>query len=133
MRDIYEKYFPPITIYEQMVDIQRDIDEKIENCIYEAVLNVGVDVDKEELLKALKYDREQYAKGYFAGRQALNTSHLEYSLCSDDNSTEIFFAKDREAAEKCLKYYQESLPHRHFYIKRRLVSDWERCEDEDCS
>ena len=26
--------------------------------------NLGIDVDKEELVRALKYDREQYQKGY---------------------------------------------------------------------
>lgn len=37
---------------------------QIEGEIYKAVMDVGVNVDKEELLKALQYDREQYQKGY---------------------------------------------------------------------
>ena len=37
---------------------------QIEGEIYKAVMNVGVNVDKEELIKALQYDREQYQKGY---------------------------------------------------------------------
>ena len=32
--------------------------------ILKAVQRVGVNVDKDELLKALKYDRDQYSKGY---------------------------------------------------------------------
>lgn len=36
----------------------------LEGEIYKAVQNVGVNVDKDELLKALQYDREQYKKGY---------------------------------------------------------------------
>lgn len=32
-----------------------------------AVQNVGVDVDKEELIKALQYDRNQYEKGHKDG------------------------------------------------------------------
>lgn len=36
----------------------------IEGETLKAVQNVGVIVDKEELLKALQYDREQYQKGY---------------------------------------------------------------------
>lgn len=35
-----------------------------ENEICKAVQNVGVNVDKNELLKALQYDRGQYQKGY---------------------------------------------------------------------
>ena len=36
----------------------------LEGEICKAVQNVGVNVDKEELLKALQYDRGQYQKGY---------------------------------------------------------------------
>ena len=44
--------------------IQTQMRNQIEGEIYKAVMNVGVNVDKEELLKALRYDREQYQKGY---------------------------------------------------------------------
>ena len=44
--------------------IQTQMRNQIEGNIYQAVMNVGVNVDKEELLKALQYDREQYQKGY---------------------------------------------------------------------
>lgn len=36
----------------------------IEEEIYKAVMRVGVNVDKDELLKALAHDRNQYQKGY---------------------------------------------------------------------
>ena len=35
-----------------------------ENAVFKAVRKVGINVDKEELLKALIYDRGQYDKGY---------------------------------------------------------------------
>jgi len=35
--------------------------------IYQAVLDIGTHVDKEELLKALQYDRGQYEKGFRDG------------------------------------------------------------------
>lgn len=38
-----------------------------ENNILKAVQNVGINVDKEELIKALQYDREQYEKGFEDG------------------------------------------------------------------
>lgn len=44
--------------------IQTQMEERIRDKIYEAVVSVGVNVDKEELLKALAYDRCQYQKGY---------------------------------------------------------------------
>ena len=39
----------------------------IEENVFKAVQNVGVDVNKEELIKALTYDRKQYEKGYQEG------------------------------------------------------------------
>lgn len=45
-------------------DMRMQFEQKTENMIMEAVRKVGVNVDKEELLKALQYDREQYEKGY---------------------------------------------------------------------
>jgi hypothetical protein len=45
-------------------DIQMQIVKQQENEAYMAIQKCGVDVDKEELIRALKYDREQYEKGY---------------------------------------------------------------------
>lgn len=44
--------------------IQTQMQSQIEGEIYRAVMNVGVNVDKYELVKALEYDRNQYQKGY---------------------------------------------------------------------
>lgn len=38
-----------------------------EDGVMKAIAEVGVDVDKEELIRALKYDRQQYQKGYDKG------------------------------------------------------------------
>lgn len=51
-------YKSPITI------IQDQIQMKIENDILKAIQRQNIVVDKEELIKALGYDREQYEKGY---------------------------------------------------------------------
>lgn len=45
-------------------DMQTRIIKQQENDVYQAVQQYGITVDKEELLKALRYDREQYTKGY---------------------------------------------------------------------
>lgn len=39
-----------------------------ENMVMKAIREVGVNVDKEELIKALQYDRNQYTKGYEDGK-----------------------------------------------------------------
>lgn len=55
-------YVSPINI------IQGELNVQVENEIIKAVREIGVDVDKDELIKALKYDREQYQKGYEDGK-----------------------------------------------------------------
>lgn len=44
--------------------IQQRMNAQIEDAVYKAVQKVGIYVDKDELIKALKYDRDQYEKGY---------------------------------------------------------------------
>lgn len=56
----------PITMITE--NIVRDITRKTDGVLVEYVHNVGFDVDKEELAKALAYDRNQYEKGYADGR-----------------------------------------------------------------
>lgn len=54
-------YESPITM------IASQIETKVEGDVLQAVQRYGIEVDKEELLKALQYDREQYNKGYHDG------------------------------------------------------------------
>ena len=56
-------YNSPITLYE---DMAAHFIEMQENAIM-AKVHAYVDVDKEELLKALDYDRKQYEAGYNDG------------------------------------------------------------------
>ena len=51
-------YKSPIELIVGQMNLQ------MEESICKAVQNVSVNVDKEELLKALQYDRNQYQKGY---------------------------------------------------------------------
>lgn len=55
-------YKSPIKIYTD--NIIESIKSKFDKECMKAVVNVGIDVDKDELIKALKYDRNQYEKGY---------------------------------------------------------------------
>ena len=54
-------YESPITIIE---DIRNGIEMELENNCLKTVYKYGIEVNKEELIKALKYDRDQYEKGY---------------------------------------------------------------------
>lgn len=60
-------YESPIFVRQKTESIVRKYREKIDDYIYESVVKVGVDVDKEELIRALRYDRDQYDRGYSDG------------------------------------------------------------------
>lgn len=49
-------------------EIQTQMVQEDENMVMKAIRKVGVNVDKEELIKALQYDRNQYTKGYEDGK-----------------------------------------------------------------
>lgn len=52
-------------MYKSPIDIiLGEFELKFEDAICKAVRDVGIVVDKDELIKALKYDRDQYDKGY---------------------------------------------------------------------
>ena len=60
MGDMFGYDSPIQTIASQ---IEMSFDEQV----YKAVQRVGIEVDKNELIKALRYDRQQYAKGFRTG------------------------------------------------------------------
>ena len=55
-------YEPVMKMFQTQMELQ------LEGEVMKAVQKVGVTVDKEELLKALNYDRQQYQKGYEDGK-----------------------------------------------------------------
>ena len=72
-------YKSPIEIL--TTDIYTQIMKQEEQEIYKAVVNTGVVVDKEELLRALKYDRMQYSAGFRDGKQAALDSIVRCKEC----------------------------------------------------
>lgn len=57
-------------IYQLEKTISMDMSEKYDNLVITAVKEVGIDVDKEELIRALQYDRDQYMKGFRDGEES---------------------------------------------------------------
>lgn len=57
-------------MYESPVQrhICSEIAQKIDDLTYQAVAKANITVDRDELIKALEYDRGQYDKGYRDGR-----------------------------------------------------------------
>lgn len=75
-----KNYESPIRLLETTVDqLKQQIDAQTNEAIYRAIVSVGVSVNREDLIRALQYDREQYEKGYADGLMA----GVEVVRCKD--------------------------------------------------
>lgn len=73
MKINWSEYKSPVQV---IVD---EMNTRLEGQILEEIQSVGVYVNKEELIKAMNYDREQYSKGFENG----------YNKAIDDFSREL--------------------------------------------
>ena len=65
-------------------EIQTKIIEAQENYIMQVVQDCGVTVDKEELTRALMYDRQQYEKGYADAKAEMRWIPVSERLPEED-------------------------------------------------
>lgn len=93
-------YESPIDCFVTQFNMKRR--EFEEKQILEAVQGVGVNVDKHELEKALRYDREQYKKGYADGAK-----ELAERLCEDWRKDEDEMLCDVDIVKWILDTYKE--------------------------
>lgn len=102
-----------------LCDITTKIAKNIDEMSWQAVQRVGINVDKEKLLSALKQDAERYREAYARGREAGYTKR----------------DKELVRCEDCQKRYTKLCG--YFYAGGRIMrDDWfcadgERREDED--
>lgn len=127
---------------ERMKEIKNGVDDTI----FRAVMNVGIEVDKEELIKALEYDRDQYEKGYADGRKDAQ----QWVPCSERQPEkdgrywawcEIFIVPDhvddpcsyygsREASYLGGHWYGDSIGEVVAWME--LPEAWKGSEDKEC-
>lgn len=77
-------YESPINVFER--NICNELTEEKEKLVIAAVHEVCVTVDKEELEKALRYDRQQYEKGY---ADAKMSGRKVNGYCTENTSEEF--------------------------------------------
>ena len=96
--------------YESPIElIYNDIVPTFDDNIVRIVQNIGINVNRIELLKALRYVRRQYTQGFIDGRQvgkedAINafadyqiewlTAHNDIELCEEEENLIVRFIKD---------------------------------------
>lgn len=82
--DCIEGYISPIGIYQS--DIEPDLQGMLQSTEEErekyllSQIKMAVNVDKEELIKALQYDRNQYDKGYQNAKAKYDRGHGHWIL-----------------------------------------------------
>lgn len=104
-------YNSPISIISQMVDAQiKEMHEQEETAIMsEITRKIGVDVDKDELIRALNYDRHQYEKGYVDGRMfgrhevLSKVKHISESQAISKEQLEYYGEKQSTEYKNCVK------------------------------
>lgn len=64
-------YMSPISL--SVERIVQDFNEHTDRNVLHAVMQCGINVDRDELIKALSYDRDQYRKGFNDGYEFAQT------------------------------------------------------------
>ena len=84
-------YESPITLLRTQTDnFVKEVNEKTDEVIFKAVVNVFPQVNKEELIKALEYDRGQYIKGYQdRDKEIVRCKDCKWYMLTDHNETEV--------------------------------------------
>ena len=126
-------YESPIAI------VLRRMSQKIEDDIMKAVqevcVEVGVSVDKEELIKALQYDRDQYEKGYLDGKfhRAQENEWISVEERPPDPNEDCLVAAkvgDRTVVDLGERVESFNIRTGEHYCEWMIANDWD--EGEGC-
>ena len=124
-------------MYESMIKvIEEQANAHLEQEIMSVVKRVGISVDKEELIRALKYDRGQYEKGYEDGKRdgekriAALELLLDWAIECDFGYDNIPDEYEQYKDEVKDMDYKEGL----IYIAERKIEEWDRsgCDHDAC-
>ena len=121
-------YESPINI--ALSDVRMAHEKHIEGEVFRVIREVGVTVDKEELLKALRYDRQQYEKGYIAGYaqrestlETVNTFQCRLrkvfiSMCGGNDYSKLNLLQIDQAIESLFDTFVEELKEKYLEGKK---------------
>lgn len=127
-------------MYESPIKIiQGQMETSLENDIMSVVQRYGIDVNKDALICALQYDRNQYDKGYAEGREdgkreILNKLvHIlsDYSVPQEIQSEEYFMGKTTMNfinTEYFKELFEDSCVNCPFYGSPDLRSECDSCK-----
>ncbi len=101
-----EKYKAPMTIVEGPTIFEQVADEIEDRIAYRASAQLGVVVDKEELQKALVYDRHQYEAGYNDGYRTAMQEKAEWISIENGPPTDLQVVNVTWVNHKPASYYE---------------------------
>lgn len=93
----FKKYISPINFHQMPMDIIT------EESVFKAVQRIGVDVDKDELIRALEYDRNQFAEGYTAGVEFAQPKWISVKDKLPETDQCVMFVDDGEVAFRIVR------------------------------
>ena len=114
--------------------IMQEMQAQLENQVYQAIQNIGVDVDKEELLKALSYDRNQYEKGYRAAKsEIVHCKDCKYLMFLDMYGEEMYdrLISTDLRADEIRKNYNDDKRNIKFTRDRKTLIEYQEGFNED--
>lgn len=82
-----DRWKSPIDIEFFTQEFATKINDDQTGCVVKACLDMGINIDKGELLKALQYDRHQYEQGYSDGIRARDEEIVRCKDCVHWGST----------------------------------------------
>ena len=110
-------YYSPIHLISQWFDEQiKEMQTQEETAVMtEITKKIGVDVDKDELIRALNYDRHQYEKGYTDGR---------FFGIREVMSKLVYLKQCQAIPKEQLEYYgEERTAEYKEFIKRQICNE----------
>lgn len=105
--------------YQSPVEIStQNIREKFEGDVMRIIHSYGINVDKDELVKALQYDREQYKQG-FADGSKLRTDVIKAEVAREIFEEINYILFDYESAIQ--KEYRNAFEERFAELKKKYT------------
>ena len=117
-------YESPVELFD-ITSYVKKVNEAFDEYIYESIIKCGVNVNKEELIKALQYDREQYEKGYKDGLKAIDWH--PYPKEKPTESKEYFVTLKYTKCVAAFDYdpeWNEWRGNEGFYVPNNCVIAW---------
>lgn len=128
--EVMDRWKSPIDLQMFEESFATKILEDQTGCVVKTCVKMGVNVDKEELLKALAYDRHQYEKGYADGRRARDSEIVRCKDCihrpTGTGANHDLEFPDDECPCQCEDYWYSWMPQDDWYC-----ADGKRKETED--